>query len=87
MSIVVKACVKITFDAKGGVSYEINLGATVDKKTGNVVLTRRSVFQMVEEACIYARLYAIRDMHDRKKFKKEKRARDRARVGADVKQG
>lgn len=68
-----KAHIKITFDEKGGVNFDFELGATVDKKTDKVVLTRHSVFLMIEEAIWYLRLFGIQERRRQVENRKAKR--------------
>jgi hypothetical protein len=68
-----KAYIKISFDEKGGVNFDFELGATVDKKTNKVVLTRHSIFLMIEEAILFLRAFGIQDRRRHVEARKAKR--------------
>jgi hypothetical protein len=69
--IMANAFVKITFSDTGKVNYEYSLGGM---KKDKFVDVRVNEYQLVEEACIYARLFAREARQKRRAFRKQDKA-------------
>lgn len=67
---------KISIGKDGDVGYSFDLGDVTDKKTGKIGNVYPTEYQLVEAACIYARLFCLRIRRDNRAAKKKRKMKE-----------